>query len=61
MQINNKYPPATVNNARVRVKEWAMNALRNPSEKRFQELEDSVGPADWSDADYGDGPKEITK
>ena len=52
------YPPSPHNNARNIIRSKLIKMRDFPSEWRASDLEDNFGIiCDWSDADYGEGPK----
>ena len=51
-------PPASQNNARSIVRKLCERFKNYPSERLARRIEDLTGwTADWSDADYGEGPR----
>ena len=59
-EINLKYPPASINNARSIVRGWVDGFLRHPSNSKRDTIEADTGfLADHDDKDWGNEPKQL--
>ena len=52
-------PPASMNNSREIIRQLLERFKKHPSERLAQKIERLSGlTCDWSDADYGEGPRQ---